>query len=43
MKVVGTRASNIVMHKYATDSFGLKMRMEKVAGNREGAAVSSHR
>ena len=39
---MGTRASNVVTHICTGASFGLKMRMEKVGGNREGAAVSSH-
>ena len=43
-KIVGTRASNIVMsHICTTASFVLKMRIEKVRGNREEAAASSHR
>ena len=40
---MGTRASNVVTHIYATVSFELKMRIEKVGGNRKGSAVSSHR
>ena len=42
-KSVGTRASNIIAHVYATASFGLKIRIEKVGGNRKGRAVSSCR
>ena len=34
------RASNVVIHICATASFGFKMRIEKVGGNREGVAVS---
>ena len=40
---VNTRASNVITHICATASFGLKMRIKKVRGNRERAAVSSHR
>ena len=39
---MGMLASNVVTHKYSTASFGLKMRIEKVGGNREMAAVSSN-
>ena len=38
-----TRASNVITHICTTARFGLKMRIEKVRGNREGTAVSSHR
>ena len=31
---VDTRISNVVTHIYATASFGLQMRIEKVRGNR---------
>ena len=37
------RASYVVVYIYATASFGLKMRIEKVGGNREGVAVSRRR
>merc|ERR1712035_299185 len=37
-----TRASDVVADIYATASFGLKMSMEKVGGNRKGPAISSH-
>ena len=37
------RESNVVVHKYATASFGLKMRIKIIGENREGVAVSSHR
>ena len=37
---MGTRASNIVAYIYTTSSFGLKLRIEKVGGDREGTAVS---
>ena len=42
-KVVGTRASYVVAHVCATSSFGSKMRIEIVRGDRIGAAVSSLR
>merc|ERR1712035_108437 len=38
-----TRASNVVADVNATASFGLKMGIEKVGGNRKGTAVSNHR
>merc|ERR1712035_255610 len=38
-----TRASDVVADIYATASFGLKMSIEKVRGNRKGSAISSHR
>ena len=40
---MGTRASYVVAHIYATSSFGLKLRIEKVRGNRKKIAVSCHR
>ena len=42
-KSVGTRTSNIIAYIYATASFGLKVSIEKVGGNRIGRAVSSCR
>lgn len=42
-KIVGTRASYVVAYIHATASFGAKMRIEIVGGNRIGAAVSSLR
>ena len=41
--VVGTRASDIAVYTVATTSFGLKLRIEKVRGNKITAAVSSLR
>ena len=35
-KSVGTRASYVVADKDATSSFGTKMRIENVGGNRKG-------
>ena len=40
---MGTRTRNIVANVYATASFGMKIRIEKVGGNRKGRAVSSCR
>ena len=40
---MGTRASHVVAYVYATASFSLKMRIEKVGGNRKRTAVSCHR
>ena len=40
---MGTRTSNIVAHIYATASLGLKLRIEKVGGNRKRTAISCHR
>ena len=40
---MGTRASYVVTYIYATASFGLKLRIEKVGGNRKRTAVSCHR
>ena len=37
---VGTRASYVVANIDATSSFGTKMRIEKVRGNRKGITVS---
>ena len=42
-KGVGTRASNVIAYVDATASFGLKLRIEKVRGNRIGTAISSLR
>ncbi|MPC73587.1 hypothetical protein E2C01_067921 [Portunus trituberculatus] len=39
-KNVGTRASHVVAHINTTSSFGPKMRIKKVGGNRKGATVS---
>ena len=39
-KSVGTRASYVVADIDATSSFGTKMRIEKVGGNRKGVTVS---
>ena len=43
VKIVGTRASDVVACINATSSFGVKSRIEIVGGNRIGAAVSSLR
>ena len=43
LKGWSTRASYVIAHIYATASFGLKIRIEKVGGNRKGVAVSRHR
>ena len=40
---MSTRASYIVTYIYATSSFGLKLRIENVGGNRVRTAVSCHR
>ena len=37
---MGTRASYVVVDIDATSSFGTKMRIEKVGGNRKGVTVS---
>ena len=42
-KIVGTRASNVITQICTTASFGLKMRIEKVGGNRDGVAVRGNR
>ena len=43
-KGVGTRASNVIAYIVdATASFGLKLRIEKVRGNKIGTAISSLR
>ncbi len=42
-KVVDTRTRNIVAPIYTTASFGLKLRIDKVGGNRERTAVSCHK
>ena len=39
-KSVGTRASYVVADIDATSSFGTKMRIEIVGGNRKGVTVS---
>ena len=39
-KSLGTRASYVVADIDATSSFGTKMRIEKVGGNRKGVTVS---
>ena len=39
-KSVDTRASYVVADIDATSSFGTKMRIEKVGGNRKGVTVS---
>ena len=40
---MGTRASDVIAHMYATTGFGLKVRIEKVGRNRNRTAVSCHR
>ena len=40
---MGTRASYVVAYVYATASFGLKLRIEKVGRNRKSTAVNCHR
>ena len=42
-KNVGPKDSNVVTHLCETASFKLKMRTEKVGGNRKRSAVSRHR
>ncbi|MPD03970.1 hypothetical protein E2C01_099632 [Portunus trituberculatus] len=37
------REQEVVVHIDATSNFGAKMKIEKVGGNKEGAAVSSLR
>ena len=39
-KSVSTRASYVVADIDATSSFGMKMRIEKVGGNKKGVTVS---
>ena len=39
-KSMGTRASYVVVDIDTTSSFGTKMRIEKVGGNRKGVNVS---
>ena len=42
-KIVGTRAIDVVVHRYAATSFGLQMRIEKVGGNKNRTVVSYNR
>ena len=42
-KSKGTRASEVIVHSDIISSFGTKMRIDKVGGNRKGATMNCFR